>query len=89
MNDKIIEIFNALDEKMKKLNMPSTIVDNTTTADVSSGWNGAAGDDSADKTRITINEKNKKLNFKWKKEQLFLWWILQNKRNKSLIRMWI
>ena len=59
VNDKIIEIFNALDEKMKELDMPSTIFDNTTTADVSSGWNGAAGDDSADKTSRAINKKIK------------------------------
>ncbi len=39
-----MEIFNALDEKMKELNMPPTIADNTTTAAGGSRDRGAAND---------------------------------------------
>ena len=44
MNDKIIEIFNALDEKMKELGMPWTIDDNTTTDAGGSRDQSAAND---------------------------------------------
>ncbi len=63
-----MEIFNALDEKMKEMGMPPTIADNTTTAAGGSRGRGAANDGassgSTGKNSTTINEKLKKLNFK-------------------------